>query len=149
MAIPTSAKSRSSQSLAQLHRTSVGQAVLLILQFALGSTYEHYGAMPSEHKSLSMVHGPLLILHESVGLIILAAAIYVLRQAIGSRQRPAVIASATGLAAILAAAASGMTFLSHGNETASEVMAITTAVAMLCYLANLTVAGWAGRTRQV
>ena len=59
-------------------------------------------------------------------------------RAIVARRRPAIASSAAGLAAI-AAAFSGATFVSNGQEGASMAMAILTGVALLCYLANLLV----------
>jgi hypothetical protein len=67
------------------------------------------------------------------------AGVSVLVRAIVARHRPAIASSAAGLAAIAAAAFSGATFVSNGQDGASMAMAILTGVALLCYLANLLV----------
>ncbi len=71
----------------------------------------------------------------------LVAGISVLTHAILARHRRATAASAAGLAAIVAAAVSGATFVSNQQAGASMAMAVLTGVALLCYLANLLVAG--------
>jgi hypothetical protein len=75
--------------------------------------------------------------HATLGLLMLVAGVSVLVRAIVARHRPAIASSAAGLAAIAAAAFSGATFVSSGQDGASMAMAILTGVALLCYLANL------------
>jgi hypothetical protein len=54
-----------------------------------------------------------------------------------ARHKLAIAASATGLAAIVGAAASGASFVSDSRAGASMAMAVLTGVALLCYLGNL------------
>jgi hypothetical protein len=83
----------------------------------------------------------VLAAHTVLGLLMLAAGISVLTRAIIARHRRAIAASAAGLAAITAAAVSGAAFVSNERAGASMAMAVLTGVALLCYLANLLLAG--------
>jgi hypothetical protein len=74
-------------------------------------------------------------------LLMLVAGVSVLTRAILSRHRQAIAVSAAGLAAIAAAAISGAAFVSNGQAGVSTALAVLTAVALLCCLATLLVAG--------
>ena len=75
------------------------------------------------------------------------AGVSVLVRAIVARHRLAIAFLAVGLAAI-AAAFSGATLVSNGQDGASMAMAILTGVALVCYLANLPAAGLIAATRE-
>jgi hypothetical protein len=120
---------------------------MLIVQFALGIGYNLYGTMPTAHTSLSMVSGgPVLILHEIMGLLLVIGAVQLVVQAIRAGQRAVRIAAVAGLLAILGAAGGGMAFLGHGASGASLAMALATAVAMACYTVVLRMSEVSGIT---
>jgi hypothetical protein len=54
---------------------------------------------------------------------------------------PVLGASVVGLLAVLGAAGAGSSFAGNGASGASFGMALTTAIAMLCYAANLVILG--------
>jgi hypothetical protein len=120
--------------LAALRGNCMGAAVLLIIQFVLGMGVNLYVTLP-EHKSfLSEVFGSAtLAAHAIVALALLGAAVGALVRAI--RARKAIVLTAAGLAAILAAGIAGASFVGHGSNGASLSMALATAAAMFCYLA--------------
>ena len=77
----------------------------------------------------------MLAVHAIVALALLGAAIGALTRAI--RARRAIAFTSVGLAAILAAAISGASFVGSQGNGASLGMALATAVAMFCYLAAI------------
>jgi hypothetical protein len=120
--------------LAALRGNCMGAAVLLIIQFALGVAANLYVTLPGHKSFLSQVFGSAtLAAHAIVALLLLGAAVGALVRAI--RARKAVVFTSAGLAAILAAAIAGASFVGHGSNGASLGMALATAVAMFCYLA--------------
>jgi hypothetical protein len=120
--------------LAVLRGNCVGAAVLLIIQFGLGIGVNLYVTVP-EHKSFfpAIFSSAALAAHAIVALLLLGASISALIRAI--RARRAIVLTAVGLAAILAAAGAGASFVSNTSNGASLGMALATAVAMFCYLA--------------
>jgi hypothetical protein len=130
--IPTAAASR----LAALRGNCMGAAVLLIVQFGLGMGVNLYVTLPAHKSFFSTVFGSAtLAVHAVVALALLGAAISALVRAI--RTRRAVAFTGVGLAAILAAAIFGASFVGSQGQGASLGMALATAVAMFCYLAAI------------
>ena len=124
----------SASRVAALRGTCMGAAVLLIIQFGLGMGVNLYVTLPARKSFLSTVFGSgVLAAHAIVALALLGAAIAALIRAI--RARRAVAFTSVGLAAILAAAAAGVSFAGNQSNGASLAMALATAVAMFCYLA--------------
>jgi hypothetical protein len=120
--------------LATLRGNCMGAAVLLIVQFGLGMGVNLYVTLPAGKSFLSTVFGSaVLTVHAIVALALLGAAIGALVRAI--RARRAVAFTSVGLAAIVAAAAAGVSFVGNQSNGASLGMALATAVAMFCYLA--------------
>jgi hypothetical protein len=128
------AAATSTSRLAALRGNCMGAAVLLIIQFGIGMGVNLYVTLP-EHKSLlpAVFGSAALAAHAIVALVLLGAAIGALVRAIRSRR--AVVLTAAGLAAILAAGIAGSSFVSTPGNGASLTMALATAVAMFCYLA--------------
>jgi hypothetical protein len=120
--------------LTALRGNCMGAAVLLIIQFVLGAGVNLYIMLP-EHKSfLATVFGSAaLAVHAVVALLLLSASISALVRAI--RFRRGIMLTSVGLAAILAAAIAGASFVDNQSNGASFSMALATAVAMFCYLA--------------
>ena len=122
--------------LAALRGNCMGAAVLLIVQFGLGTGVNLYVTLPAHKSFLSTVFGSaVLAAHAIVALVLLGAAIGALVRAI--RARRAIAFTSAGLAAIVAAAAAGASFAGQQSNGASLSMALATAVAMFCYLAAI------------
>jgi len=108
--------------------------VLLIIQFGLGIGVNLYVTIPEDKSFFPAVFGSAaLAAHVVVALLLLAAAIGALVQAI--RSRTLIVLTSAGLAAIVAAGIAGSSFVSNQGDGASLGMALATAAAMLCYLA--------------
>ena len=117
-----------------LRGNCMGAAVLLIVQFGLGIGVNLYVTLPAHKSFLSTVFGSaVLAAHAIVALVLLGAAIGALVRAM--RARRAVAFTSVGLAAIIAAAIGGASFVGNQGNGASLAMALATAVAMFCYLA--------------
>jgi hypothetical protein len=120
--------------LTALRGNCMGAAVLLIVQFGLGMGVNLYVTLSAHKSFLSTVFGSaVLAVHAIVALILLGAAIGALVRAV--RARRAVAFTSVGLAAIVAAAIGGASFVGSQGNGASLAMALATAVAMFCYLA--------------
>jgi hypothetical protein len=119
---------------AALRGNCMGAAVLLIAQFALGMGVNLYVTVP-RHKSFlpAVFSSAVLATHAILALALLGAAGAALVRAI--RVRAAIIFTAMGLAAVLAAGILGATFVKNASNGASLGMALATAVAMFSYLA--------------
>lgn len=114
----------------------MGAAVLLVIQFGLGTAVNLYVSLPHGTSFWSAVFGRgAVAAHAIVALLLLGASVSALVRAI--RARAVVPFTAAGLVAVLAAAASGAAFVSNGDDGASLAMALAAAVAMFCYLAAI------------
>jgi hypothetical protein len=136
--------------LAGLHRMSLAALLMLVAQYGLGIVLNLYVAVPAadEHAGIMRVilNGPLtLTLHVLLGLGLVGTAIVLLVRAVTLRDRRFAMLAAGGLTAIGGAFAAGEIFVHNGQQLASAVMAILTAVALLCYIGTLTLASAAYR----
>jgi hypothetical protein len=123
-----------SRRLAALRGNCMGAAVLLIIQFALGTAVNLYVTLPHHKAFFATVSGSaLLAAHVIVALVLLGASISALVRAI--RARRVIVPTAIGLGAVLAAATAGAAFTSTQNTGASLAMALAAATALVCYLA--------------
>jgi heme A synthase len=144
MSTLTEPKAGSARPAAQAERirmASFGALAMLILQFVLGTAYNLYGTAPTAAKSIGMFSSPLLAIHVVLGILLIVAAAMLVFRAAAAKGGPVLAASIVGLVAVLGAAAAGSAFTSHGASGASLGMALATAVAMLCYAANLVILG--------
>jgi hypothetical protein len=123
----------SARRLAALRGNCMGAAVLLIIEFGLGIGLNLYVTLP-EHKSFfsTVLGSATLTAHAIVAVVLLGAAIGALTRAI--RARRAIVFTAAGLAAVVAAGLAGASFASSQGSGASLAMALATAVAMFSYL---------------
>ena len=122
--------------LGALRGNCMGAAMLLIIQFALGTAVNLYVTLPGHKAFFSTVFGSaLLAAHVIVAVALLGAAISALVRAI--RARRVIVPTAVGLAAVLAAATAGAAFTSTQNNGASLAMALAAAAALLSYLAAI------------
>jgi hypothetical protein len=126
----------------RLRMASFGALTMLILQFVLGTAYNLYGTAPANGKSIGMFSSPLLAFHVVVGILIIVAAAFLVFRAVQAKiGGPVLGASVAGLLAVLGAAGAGSAFTGNGANGASFGMALATAIAMLCYAANLVILG--------
>jgi hypothetical protein len=124
----------SSRELTALRGNCMGAAVLLIIQFALGIGINLYVTLPADKPFFSAVFGSAaLAAHFIVALLLLAASISALVRAI--RAKRAIVFTALGLAATVAAWIGGSWFVSNQSNGASLTMALATAAGMSSYLA--------------
>jgi hypothetical protein len=123
----------------------------LLVQFLLGMavnlfveiTRNHPGANPPEYFSgvaqsvaWAILHGPvLLVLHASLGLLLLIAAIVLFIQAVRSGPRSFAVATGIGGFAILGAGFNGGSFLNYNQDFSSMIMAAFFAIAIAAYAA--------------
>jgi hypothetical protein len=121
----------------RLSRASFGLVIMLAVQFVLGVAYNLYGTAPSAGKPIGMFSSPLLAVHVVFGILLILAAIDLLVRAIRASARFAIITSAVGLLAIVAAAGAGSSFTHDGAAGSSFGMALATGVALVCYTLNL------------
>jgi hypothetical protein len=126
----------------RLRMASFGVLTMLILQFVLGTAYNLYGTAPATGKSIGMFSSPLLAVHVVLGILIIVAAAFLVFRAVQAKiGGPVLGASVVGLLAVLGAAGAGSAFTGNGANGASFGMALATAIAMLCYAANLVILG--------
>ena len=131
----------------RIRMASFGALTMLVIQFVLGTAYSLYGTAPTSGKSVGMFSSPLLAIHVIMGILIIIAAIMLVVRAVQARHRPTIITTVVGLLVILGAFGAGSSFTRDGSNGASLGMAVLTAVAMLCYAANLVILGKPGAGR--
>lgn len=127
--------------LERVRMASFGALTMLILQFVLGTAYSLYGTAPTATKSVGMFSSPLLAIHVVVGILTIIAAVMLVVRAVQAKSGAVLGTSIVGLVAVLGAAGAGSAFTQNGANGASLGMALATAVAMLCYAANLMILG--------
>jgi heme A synthase len=146
-AAPEALEDSRTRQFGRLRGWSMGAMVILILQYALGMGVNLFITTGKGGFSEAFKNGPVLALHTILGLLLVLVAIVLLVQAITARHPAAITASAVGLAAIIGAAGSGISFLKSGTNGASMGMAMATAVAFLCYTLCLFLLGSHGNRR--
>jgi len=125
--------------LERIRMASFGALTMLFLQFVLGAAYSLYGTAPTAKKSVGLFSSPLLAIHVILGILLVIVAAVLVFRAVQAKSGAALATSIAALVAILAAAGAGSSFAQDGADGASLGMAIATAVAMLCYAANLVI----------
>jgi hypothetical protein len=137
---------------ARLRRGSLAVLVLLLIEFAIGMYVNLYVTIPgADHGgglASAVANGPAsLSLHATLGLLLALGALGVAVQAVLIRRPALVAASVAGLLAMSFASVAGTGFTSTGDASASMAMATLTAVALLCYAANLYLISAPGASR--
>jgi uncharacterized membrane protein len=126
-----------------LRPTAFSAVVILICEFGLGMWVNLYAEIPaSDHGkgafaafAGAVAHGPLtLALHALLGTLLLLTAIAFVIRAARARRAAATVIGAVAFLAVVAAWLSGARFVGTSDNTASIGMAMTTAVALLCYV---------------
>jgi len=125
----------------RIRMASFGALTMLIIQFVLGTAYGLYGTAPASGKSVGLFSSPLLAIHVIMGILIIIAAVMLVVRAVQARHRPTIATTVVGLLVIIGAFGAGSSFANDGSNGASLGMAVLTAVAMLCYAANLVILG--------
>ena len=135
-----------------LRGNTFGVLAMLIVQFAIGIVVNLYATIPAKDKGSgifgaigrALTSGPAsLAAHAGLGLLIVLAAVALVVRSIVTRHTASIVLSAIGLAAIVAAALNGTRFVADGGPAnASLAMALSTAVAMLCYAIGLLLLGF-------
>ena len=123
----------------RIRMASFGALTMLVIQFVLGTAYGLYGTAPTSSKSIVMFSSPLLAVHVIVGILLIIAAIMLVVRAVQARHTPSIATTVAGLLVILGAFGAGSSFTRDGSNGASLGMALLTALAMLCYAANLVI----------
>jgi hypothetical protein len=128
-------------------------AALLIAQTALGIIVNLYVTIPAHHAGAqpanyftgsirsigwAIGHGPLsLVLHASLGIAIVAIAIWVAVRAVRSRDGWVALACVIGAGLVIGAGFNGASFVDFGHNVSSLLMALLALGALLCYLVVL------------
>jgi hypothetical protein len=126
----------------RLRRASLTALVLLLGQYVLGMAVNIYVTVPKADHGAGpgdqISNGPaLLSAHIVMGLGLVVAAVGLVVGAVRARERGTIATSAVALLAIVGAAGSGTGFVSDGDNIDSMIMAVLTAVALVCYALNL------------
>jgi hypothetical protein len=135
----------------------MGTLIFLMIQFLLGMavnlfvtiTANHPGANPPEYfggvvqsVTWAVLHGHLLlVVHASLGLLLVLNAMGLLVAAIRVRQRDLIIVTSFGLFGVLAAGFNGGSFLNYNQDFSSMLMAFFFAIAVVAYAVGLVVTG--------
>jgi hypothetical protein len=134
---------------------SIAVLVLLLAQFLIGMAVNlfvqipknHPGARPPEYFSgaarsvaWAVSAGPFwLLVHASLGLVLVAAAAVLLAIAIAVRRRGPIVGATIGLLAVVAAGFNGASFLNYDEDFSSMLMSAAFALAVAAYaLGTLT-----------
>ena len=141
----------------QLRNQFLGTLVFLIVQFLLGMAVNlfvtiptnHPGANPPEYFSgvvqsvtWAILHGHiLLILHASLGLLLVLNAIGLLAASIRERSKDLIWVSSLGLFGVLAAGFNGGSFLNYNQDFSSMIMASFFAWAVIAYAVGIFLTG--------
>ena len=121
-----------------LRGNCMGAAVLLVIQFGLGTAVNLYVTLPAHKSFWSTVFSQgAVAVHAIVALLLIGASVSALVRSIRVRDRLLAALTSAGLAAIIVAAASGVAFVRNGSNGASLSMALAAAVALFCYLAAI------------
>ena len=136
-----------------LRQAYLGVLITLVAQFLLGMAtnlfvqipLDHPGAHPSEYFSgvaesvtWAILHGPLwLVLHASLGLLVVIFGFRLLVMAIRSHHRPTVVTASVGAVAMLGAGFNGGSYLNYHEDFSSMIMASFFAIAVTSYVIGL------------
>jgi hypothetical protein len=131
--------------------------IFLVIQFLLGMAVnlfvmiptDHPGANPPEYfngvvqsVTWAILHGHvLLIIHASLGLVLVLNGVGLLVAAIRTRARDLITITALGALGILAAGFNGGSFLNYNQDFSSMLMAVFFAVSVISYAVGLFVTG--------
>lgn len=128
--------------LSALRANVMAAVVMLLIQYALGMSVNLYATLPASDQGKSVLPGfaaavgkgpTILTLHALLGtLLLLTAAAAVIRSVRFAASAPSAL-TIVALASILVAWLSGSAFVGDQKNAGSLVMALATALALLCY----------------
>src|ERR1700730_9589299 len=134
--------------------------IFLIIQFLLGMSVNlfvtipthHPGANPPEYFSgvvqsvaWAILHGHvLLVIHASLGLLLVLNALGLLIVSIRARVRDLITVTSFGLFGVLAAGFNGGSFLNYNQDFSSMIMASFFAWAVIAYAVGIFLSGRPG-----
>jgi hypothetical protein len=125
-----------------LRGNCMGAAVLLVIQFGLGTAVNLYVTLPPHKSFWSTVFSQgMLAVHAIVALLLVGASVSALIRSVRAGRRLVMALTSAGLLAIIVAAASGVAFVRDESNGASLSMALAAAVALFCYLAAIFALG--------
>jgi hypothetical protein len=136
-----------------LRANSFAAIVILLIEYGLGVWVSLYGHLPASDHGVSIAtgfaqavsEGPAgLSIHAVLGVILVISAVTAAVRAALVRRPVMVGATAVGLAAIVAAALSGASFVGDGSNGASMSMAVAAGVAIGAYALVLLLSVGAG-----
>src|ERR1700686_557027 len=141
----------------QMRNQFFGTLIFLMIQFLLGMAVNLFVTIPTNHPGANppeyfggvvqsvtwaILHGHILvILHASIGLLLVLNALGLLVAAIRVRQRDLITVTAFGLFGVLAAGFNGGSFLNYNQDFSSMLMATFFAIAVVAYAVGLLVTG--------
>lgn len=149
-ATPKASRRSPERRIAGLRRAGLATFVLLVAQFALGMYVNLDVTVPKADSghgfAQAMSNGPAgLAAHIGLGLLLILAALGFLVQTILVKRPALIVAAVVGLLSMIGAAASGASFTSNGQNSASITMAVLTVLGLLCYGIALFMLGRAAK----
>ena len=125
-----------------LRRACVVTLIALVIQFSLGMILNLYVPVPSSDQHAGVLQeirtAPFaLTTHVLLGLLLIGAAVVLVKRAIGIRDRAMIALAASGLGGVLGAFAAGEVFVRNGASSASLAMTILTGIALVSYIGAL------------
>lgn len=139
-----------------VRRMSLGMALALLVQYALGMVVNLYVTVPARDQGggiltavgRAFANGPAAVaIHAGLGLLLIVGAISLVVRSAQSRHRPLIWLSAVSLLSILGAALNGAAFVNSGDNGPSLGMAMLTAVALACSVLSLYILSSPARPR--
>jgi hypothetical protein len=139
-----------SKRVANLRTNSFAAVVMLLIQYGLGIWVNLYAKLPQADQGATVItgvvraitNGPVgLTLHAILGLILIATATTAIIRTTRIGRELLLVIAVVGLVSILLAGITGARFVGTGDNGASLIMALATAVAILCYALILFVTG--------
>lgn len=133
-------------SLPGIRRQAFAMAVLLLVQYGLGIGVNLFVTLPRQDhgKGLgnALANGPVAVsVHIALGLALIITALGLAIPIAATRRGGLIALAVLGLAGLTSAAINGTRFVGTGQNGDSMAMAMAWAVAMLCYLSILFIAG--------
>src|SRR5450759_447364 len=141
----------------ELRNQFLGTLIFVVIQFLLGMAVNLFVTIPTNHPGAdapeyfggvvqsvtwAILYGHvLLIIHASLGLLLVLNALGLLIAAIRTQSRDLITVTSFGLFGVLAAGFNGGSFLNYNKDFSSMLMATFFAVAVVSYSVGLFVTG--------
>lgn len=111
--------------------------ILLLIQFAVGMGYALFGPEVSSDHPAGLFSDGALAVHFLLGIVLVLGAIDLVIRGFRARSTVARATTIIALIAVIIAFGNGIGFTRDGSDGESMGMAMTWAIAMLCYAVNL------------